>query len=190
MNILSNRKKFIESRYAPEDTNVLWVSKSENEIEDIKQFINGQWISILSNSSENNTINSLIEFWGGYKGSRFQVITVDPDTDTITKVQSIDESNNIYYVFKSEDVKSYLCPYNITYNVGDKWSSEGLDKQTGAVRVVAITKITNGILGLICSETVTIPQLQSSPTEEDIELIKHYYTDITKGISIEPILVE
>lgn len=129
MHILSNRKKFVESRYAPKDTNVLWVSKSENEIEDIRQFINGQWISILSGfSGENNAINNLVETWG-YKGSSFQVVSVDPDTDTIIKVQSIDESNNIYYIFKSEDIKSYLCPYNVTYNVGDKWSSEGLDKK-------------------------------------------------------------
>ena len=129
MNILSNRKKFIESRYAPEDTNVLWVSKSENEIEDIREFINGQWTSILSEfSGENNIINNLVETWG-YKGSNFQIVDVDPDTDTIIKVQSIDESNNIYYIFKSEDIKSYFCPYDVTYNVGDKWSSEGLDKK-------------------------------------------------------------
>lgn len=189
MNILSNRKKFVESRYAPEDTNVLWVSKSENEIEDIREFINGQWISILSESSENSTINSLVGIWG-CKGSNFQVVSVDPNTDTIIKVQHIDESNNIYYIFKSEDIKSYLCPHNVTYNVGDKWSSEGLDKQIGAARLVAITKITNGIHGLIKSETVTPPQLQAVPTEEEIEAMKLFYTDITKGISVKPILVD
>ena len=195
MNILSNRKKFVESRYAPEDTNVLWVSKSGNEIEDIKQFINGQWVSILSESSgggENPVINRLVEECG-YKGSNFQVVSVDSNTDTIVKVQTINESNNVWYQSKSENIKTYMCPYDIVYNVGDGWSSEELNPRKGTIRMVQIENTADPLYGILCVEESASPVLLASSTEdieETIELLKVFYTDITKGTQIEFILTE
>lgn len=49
MEIISNRKRFVESEYAPDNTNVCWVTKTDdNKIEDIKEFINGEWTSVLT----------------------------------------------------------------------------------------------------------------------------------------------
>lgn len=193
MNILSNRKKFVESRYAPKDTNVLWVSKSEKEIKDIKQFINGQWTSILSKSpgegeEGNPIINNIVETYGG-KGSNFQIVFVDSNTDTITKVQAINESNNVWYQSKSENIKTYQCPYNIVYNVGDKWSSGELSTQTGEYRLVHIGQKAEEVL-LRCTKQTIRPVLQSAPIEDLIEETKYIYTDITKGTTIEVIAIE
>lgn len=48
MEIISNRKRFVVSDYAPENTNVYWVTMTEGgNIEDVKEFINGKWDSIL-----------------------------------------------------------------------------------------------------------------------------------------------
>lgn len=47
MEILSNRKKFVESEFAPENTNVYWVIKEDSRIKDVKEFINGNWVSII-----------------------------------------------------------------------------------------------------------------------------------------------
>lgn len=193
MNILSNRKKFVESRYAPKDTNVLWVSKSEKEIKDIKQFINGQWTSILSKSpgegeKGNPIINNIVETYGG-KGSNFQIVSVDSNTDTITKVQAINESNNVWYQSKSENIKTYQCPYNIVYNVGDKWSSGELSTQTGEFMVVQVAMHTNNTDIHYTKQTIR-PVLQSAPIEDLIEEAKYIYTDITKGTTLEVIAVE
>ena len=193
MNILSNRKKFVESRYAPKDTNVLWVSKSEKEIKDIKQLINGQWTSILSKSpgegeEGNPIINNIVETYGG-KGSNFQIVFVDSNTDTITKVQAINESNNVWYQSKSENIKTYQCPYNIVYNVGDKWSSGELSTQTGEYRLVHIDQNAEDVL-LRCTKQTIRPVLQSAPIEDLIEETKYIYTDITNGTTIEVIAIE
>lgn len=193
MNILSNRKKFVESRYAPKDTNVLWVSKSEKEIKDIKQFINGQWTSILSKSPEggeegNPIINYLVETYE-CKGSNFQIVSVDSNTDTITKVQAINESNNVWYQSKSENIKTYQCPYNIVYNVGDKWSSGELSTQTGEY-VLAHMEYQTEYTGLRFTKQTIRPVLQSAPIEDLMEEAKYIYTDITKGTTIEVIGVE
>lgn len=57
MNILSNRKKIVESEFAPADTNVIWAKLSKNSdnlnnisIEDMLQFKNGEWVTILPKS--------------------------------------------------------------------------------------------------------------------------------------------
>lgn len=193
MNILSNRKKFVESRYAPEDTNVLWVSKSEKEIKDIKQFINGQWVSILSESpgegrEENPIINSLVETYG-CKGSKFQIVFVDSNTDTIVKVQAINESNNVWYHSKSENIKTYMCPYDVVYNVGDEWYSGELSTKEGELKIAQVEKHSE-LVGLLCADTSSGPVLQNLPIEETIEFAKNLYTDITKGTSVEVIAVE
>lgn len=193
MNILSNRKKFVEYRYAPKDTNVLWVSKSEKEIKDIKQFINGQWTSILSKSpggdeEGNPIINNIVETYG-CKGSNFQIVFVDSNTDTITKVQVINESNNVWYQSKSENIKTYMCPYDIVYNVGDNWSSGGLSTQTGECIIAQMEKQAD-FVGLVCAKQSISPVLQSALIEDLIEDVKNVYTDITKGTLLEVIAVE
>lgn len=56
------RKRFIESEYAPEDTNVIWVklvNGKENpnniQIEDMLQFVNGKWGSIINTDTSDNS---------------------------------------------------------------------------------------------------------------------------------------
>lgn len=52
MKNISNRKKFIESEFPPENTNVYWIVRSEDgTFTSIREYINGKWIERLSNSS-------------------------------------------------------------------------------------------------------------------------------------------
>lgn len=59
MQIISNRKRIVESTYSPEDTNVLWVDLSEDKerkVKSIKEYKNGKWEEIIdSNNSEGSS---------------------------------------------------------------------------------------------------------------------------------------
>lgn len=59
MNIISNKKKFVESKYAPDNTNVYWVTKVGNKFKSIKEFINGKWNDIMGVKDESDNSNSL-----------------------------------------------------------------------------------------------------------------------------------
>ena len=47
MEIISNRKKFVESEYAPENPNVYWVIKDGDNISEIREYVNGEWKNII-----------------------------------------------------------------------------------------------------------------------------------------------
>lgn len=59
MHIISNRKKFVESEYAPDNTNVYWVTKVENKFKSIKEFINGNWKDVMGVKDEDDNQNPL-----------------------------------------------------------------------------------------------------------------------------------
>lgn len=59
MHIISNRKKFVESEYAPDNTNVYWVTKVGNKFKSIKEFINGKWKDVMGVKDEDDNQNSL-----------------------------------------------------------------------------------------------------------------------------------
>ena len=44
--------------------------------------------------------------------------------------------------------------------------------------------------GLLGHKRATTPSLQAMPEEEELESLRRTYTDITKGTSVEPILIE
>lgn len=68
MRDISARKRFIESEFAPEDTSVIWLklaNDSENinnmRIEDMLQFVNGRWSSILNSGGGSSDIPNPFE---------------------------------------------------------------------------------------------------------------------------------
>lgn len=55
MQMISNRKRIVESTYSPEDTNVLWVDLSEDKerkVKSIKEYKNGKWEEMIDNNGE------------------------------------------------------------------------------------------------------------------------------------------
>lgn len=59
MHIISIGKKFVESEYAPDNTNVYWVTKVGNKFKSIKEFINGKWRDVMEVKDEDDNQNSL-----------------------------------------------------------------------------------------------------------------------------------
>ena len=63
MRDISARKRFIESEFAPEDTSVIWLKLANDheninnmKIEDMLQFVNGKWSSILNSGGGSSDI--------------------------------------------------------------------------------------------------------------------------------------
>ena len=68
MRDISARKRFIESEFAPEDTSVIWLKlANDNEninnmrIEDMLQFVNGKWASIITGGGSASTVPNPLE---------------------------------------------------------------------------------------------------------------------------------
>lgn len=58
MQVISNRKRIVESTYPPENTNVLWIDLSEDKerkVKSIKQYKNGKWEIIDGNNVEEDS---------------------------------------------------------------------------------------------------------------------------------------
>lgn len=92
MRNISNRKKFIESEFPPEDTNVIWVkighdgSSNINALRftDMLQFINGEWTSILPvDGSEDTSGNKVIikQVVSAYEGAPGYQCVIGKDVD-------------------------------------------------------------------------------------------------------------
>lgn len=68
MRDISARKRFIESEFAPEDTSVIWLKLANDyenvnnmKIEDMLQFVNGKWSSILNSGGSSSDIPNPFE---------------------------------------------------------------------------------------------------------------------------------
>ena len=146
MRDISARKRFIESEFAPEDTSVIWLKLAnghENinnmQIEDMLQFVNGKWSSIITGGGSTSTIPNPLE--GVDPNAKVLIMRASLYNDTIlaygpesghdkvfSDVPFINGKPNIGAILKKlypEAPARDISVYGYVYNDGEFQSTEG-----------------------------------------------------------------
>ena len=170
MRDISARKRFIESEFAPEDTSVIWLKLTNNheninnmQIEDMLQFVNGKWSSIITGGGSTSTIPNPLEGVDPNAKvlimratlSNNAIIAYGPESasgQVFSDEPFIKGKPNIGAILKKlypEEPAMYLAVYGYIYNDGEFQSTEDYflttttDKSWGeAEEVVFIAVVT------------------------------------------------